>query len=261
MDAVAELRGQVWNMAQSPHGTWVVQDALDNAPDDVGRIQLVHELKGHVWDALRCPFGNHVLQKCLTVVHAGATQFVLDELLGAGHGAILCAAKHQYGCRVLQRILEHLSTHQLTTLVHELVAQSGKLSKHLYGHYVIRSLLEQCPGDAHQIVSLAIGREIESTMRSRYGRAVVADALTFGGEEDQRVLAHTLVVAGSWLHCVGRPGSRYLPTIARRMLLLLPGHQAQAMRDSLMAAECGLKHHRVGRKLLAMRESPPRPAD
>ena len=83
MDAVAELRGQVWNMAQSPHGTWVVQGALHNAPDDVGRIQLAQELKGHTWDALRCPFANHVLQTYQTVVHSGATQCVVARWVTA----------------------------------------------------------------------------------------------------------------------------------------------------------------------------------
>ena len=77
------------------------------------------------------------------------------------------------------------------------------------------------PGDTPRAVSLAIGLDIETTMRSRYGKAVVADALTFAAEEDQLALSHALVADGAWLHR-GRSGYRHLLAIARRMMELLP---------------------------------------
>ena len=247
----AELRGRVWSLAQTPHGTWVVQNALDTVSDDSSRLQLVHELKSHTWEALRCPHANFVLQKCVTTVRASAAQFIVDELLAPGPGAIVWAARHQYGCRVVQRILEHLPAPQIAVVVQELVAQGAQLSRHPYGNYVIRSLLEHCPGDAPHAVSLAIGLDIETTMRSRYGKAVLADALTFAAEEDQLALAHALVVDGAWLHR-GRSGNRHLLTIARRMMELLPADKVQRMRDSLTWAEPALRQHKVGRLLLKM---------
>ena len=252
MDAdAAELRGRVWSLAQTPDGTWVVQNALDAVSDDSSRLQLVHELKSHTWEALRCPHANHVLQKCVTTVRASAAQFIVDELLAPGPGAIVWAAKHQYGCRVVQRILEHLSAPQVAEVVQALAVESAKLSKHTYGNYAIRSLLEHYPGEAHRTVSLAIGLDIETTMLSRYGNAVVADALTFGAEEDRLALAHALVANGAWLHR-GRSGNQHLLTIARRMAELLPADQVQRMCESLVEAERGLRQHQVGRRLLRM---------
>ena len=259
MDAdAAELRGRVWALAQTPDGTWVVQSALDTLSGDSSRLQLVHELKSHTWEALRCPHANHVLQKCVTSVRAGAVQFIVDELLAPGPGAIVLAARHQYGCRIVQRILEHLSAPQVAVVVQELVANCAQLSRHPYGSYAIRSLLEHCPGDAPRAVSLAIGADLETTTRSRYGNAVVADALMFGAEEDQLALAHALVADGAWLHR-GRPGNRHLLTIARRMAELLPTDQVQRMRDSLTMAAPGLGRNVVGRRLLKMlaRHVPP----
>ena len=249
--ASCELRGRVWALAQTAHGTWVVQNALDAASDDRSRLQLVHELKSHTWEALRCPHANFVLQKCVTTVRASAAQFIVDELLAPGPGAIVWAARHQYGCRVVQRILEHLSAPQIAVVVQELVAQGAQLSRHPYGNYVIRSLLEHCPGDAPRAVSLAMGLDIETTMRSRYGKAVLADALTFAAEEDQLALARALVVDGAWLHR-GRSGNRHLLTIARRMAEMLPADQVQRMRDSLTLAEPGPGQHIVGRRLSKM---------
>ena len=91
--------------------------------------------------------------------------------------------------------------------------------------------------------------DLETTTRSRYGNAVVADALTFAAEEDQLALAHALVVDGAWLHR-GRSGNRHLLTIARRMAELLPADQVQRVRDSLTLAQPGPRQHIVGRRLL-----------
>ena len=252
MDTVAEVRGQVWHMSQSPHGTWLVQSALETAPDDAGRLLLVDELKGHVWDALRCPHANYVLQKGLKVVRAGAAQFILDELLAPGTGSIMRAAKHQFGCRVVQRIIEHLSVPQLVDVFQCLAAEAGKLSRHTYGCFVVRSLLEHGPAGTRHDILLTLARDIETTMCSRHGRAVVADAFALGIEKDQQALAHALIVTGAWPRCA-HSGSRYIPPITNRMLELLPSDQVQAMFDSLTAAELGLKKHRIGRRLLAMR--------
>ena len=255
MDADAaeprELRGRVWALAQTAHGTWVVQNAIDAASGDISRLQLVNELKSHTWEALRCPHANFVLQKCITMLPASAAQFIVDELLAPGPSAIVWAARHQYGCRVVQRILEHLSAPQIAVIVRELVSQGSELSRHPYGNYVIRSVLEHCPGDAPRAVSRAMELDIETAMRSRHGSAVVADALTYGAEEDQLALAHALVAEGAWLHR-GRSGNRHLLTIAQRMAELLPADQVQRMRDSLTWAEPALKQNKVGRQLLKL---------
>jgi hypothetical protein len=246
----AELQGHVWAMAKTPDGTWAVQNALDQLPEDAHRLMLVEEMKGHTRQALRSPHANHVLQKCIAVVRAGAAQFIVDELMEPGE--IVRTAKHRYGCRVMQRLLEHLSAPQLVGIVHQLAADSAKLSTHMYGNYVIRSLMEHCPGEAHHEISLAIIENAGTMMHSRYGRAVVADALDLGDQEDQLSIAHALLVDGVWLRRVETAGSRYLPVIARRMMNLLPMEHVQHMCESLMEAEPRLRQHDIGRKLLRL---------
>ena len=59
------LTGRVWELSQDSKGCREVQQAIEEASDDV-RCSLVAELCGHVLDAMRCPHANHVLQKCIT---------------------------------------------------------------------------------------------------------------------------------------------------------------------------------------------------
>ena len=254
---VAEIQGRVWALAQTPGGSWAVQNALERLTSDADRLRLVQELRGHTWEALQCPHANHVLQKCVAVLRAGAAQFIVDELLASGPGAIGRAAKHRYGCRVVQRLLEHLSAPLLEDIVKELLAGAVKLSTHMYANYVIRCLLEHGPEEARRNVALALGQHIGTVFRSRFGLAVIADALVFGSDEEHRALANTLAAGDEWLHRVSKANSRHIPIIAHRMVELLSEHKLQPLRDILEATEHGMEKRRAGRKLLAMRENWP----
>ena len=47
--------------------------------------------------------GNHVIQKCIECVPPDLIQFIVDGF----SGKVYSLASHPYGCRVIQRILEH----------------------------------------------------------------------------------------------------------------------------------------------------------
>ncbi|CAK0893103.1 unnamed protein product [Prorocentrum cordatum] len=119
-----------------------VQQALDDArgPEACGR--LAAELRGHVWDALRCPHANFVLQKCITTASPDACQFIVDELLQRGHGALAQAARHRYGCRIVERLLERCRPEQVEQIVDCILDDAVTLCMHPYGNYVAQHLLE-----------------------------------------------------------------------------------------------------------------------
>ena len=81
-------------------------------------IPLVHEFIGQTMKCVHDQNGNHVIQKCIQVVSnaakhqrdasaalqlASQIQFIID----AFSGQVQKLAAHPYGCRVIQRILEH----------------------------------------------------------------------------------------------------------------------------------------------------------
>jgi len=51
-------------------------------------------------------------------------------------------AKHKYGCRVLERLIEHCSEAQLTNILQEITANSEALCRHPFGNFVVQHLLE-----------------------------------------------------------------------------------------------------------------------
>merc|ERR1740123_724110 len=99
------------------------------------------ELRGHVAKALRCPNANHVLQKCIATVNSEYLQFIIDELLGRS-GLVTQAARHRYGCRIVQQLLKKCSHEQVQGIAGLLLEDATMLSCHSFGNFVMQHLLE-----------------------------------------------------------------------------------------------------------------------
>ena len=65
---------------------------------------------------------------------------------------------HPYGCRVIQRILEHCTIDQTSPILGELHEHTERLIQDQYGNYVIQHVLEHgSPDDKSSIVNMARG--------------------------------------------------------------------------------------------------------
>lgn len=136
-----------------------MQAALEAAPSDEVRADLATELHGHVAKAMRCPHANHVLQKCIALVRPESLQFVVDELL-ARDGLVVQAAKHRYGCRIVQHTLRRCSASQIACLVEALLQEVESLACHSIGRYTIQVLLEISTEDQRYRLIRAIERSM-----------------------------------------------------------------------------------------------------
>lgn len=133
------LRGHVLALALSKHGCRVVQKALEVA-DCTARDGLFAELEPHVVELYDSPHGNHVLTKVVEILPTAALRTVIGQLQAQGPAVV---AKHRFGCRVLERLIEHCSEAEIGELVDQIVAQSEMLCRHTYGNFVVQHLLEQ----------------------------------------------------------------------------------------------------------------------
>merc|ERR1719343_1869951 len=113
---ISPLSGRVWSLARDAQGCREVQNALEAARTEEERLAIAMELQSHVWDAMRCPHANYVLQKSIALLKPLSSQFIIDEIVRKGARAVAQAAKHKYGCRIIQRLLEHCKTAQVRDL-------------------------------------------------------------------------------------------------------------------------------------------------
>ena len=79
---------------------------------------------------------------------------------------------HPYGCRVIQRILEHCTSEQTTPILEELHSHTERLVQDQYGNYVIQHVLEHGrPEDKSKIVSELRGKVL-ALSQHKFARSV-----------------------------------------------------------------------------------------
>uniref|UniRef100_A0A1I8F7Z3 PUM-HD domain-containing protein n=1 Tax=Macrostomum lignano TaxID=282301 RepID=A0A1I8F7Z3_9PLAT len=90
---------------------------------------------------------------------------------------VFSLSTHPYGCRVIQRILEHCTPSQTQPILDELHQYTERLVQDQYGNYVIQHVLEHGkPEDKSRIVSLLRGKFI-SLSSHKFASNVVEKAL------------------------------------------------------------------------------------
>lgn len=236
------VAGRVWSLSQEPIGCRQVQAALDAASSDKAREALAGELRGHVVHASRCPHANHVLQKVVAVLRPGALQFVVEELLA---GTVGQTARHKYGCRVVQRLVERCHPHQVQRLVDRLVPETAALGRHPYGNYVVQNLFGHGSEAQRRRMTEGLMKELRLLGSESCGCAVLGAALRHAGAEDRQQLARQLLEEPGLLAFMAC--SRYGHAAVLRALDVLEGPELEVACDRLEAEARSLRASRYGR--------------
>ncbi|XP_051954764.1 pumilio homolog 2-like isoform X1 [Xyrauchen texanus] len=166
----SRIRGHVLPLALQMYGCRVIQKALESISSDQQVISdIVRELDGHVLKCVKDQNGNHVVQKCIECVQPQALQFIID----AFQGQVFVLSTHPYGCRVIQRILEHCTQEQTLPILEELHQHSEQLGQKYQG-----VSLEMTPKTYYTVSSDAL-------FKDQYGNYVIQHVLEHGRPEDK----------------------------------------------------------------------------
>ncbi|KAB2602011.1 pumilio 1-like [Pyrus ussuriensis x Pyrus communis] len=96
---------------------------------------MVEELDGHVMRCVRDQNGNHVIQKCIECVPEEAIRFIVSTFFDQ----VVTLSTHPYGCRVIQRVLEHCKDENTESKVmDEILGAVSMLAQDQYGNYVVQ---------------------------------------------------------------------------------------------------------------------------
>lgn len=72
---------------------------------------------------------------------------------------VFALSTHPYGCRVIQRILEHCTGEQTSPILEELHQHTEQLVQDQYGNYVVQHVLEHGrPEDKTKIIQMVRGK-------------------------------------------------------------------------------------------------------
>lgn len=190
-----------------------------------------------------------------------AIQFIIDEVLanGIGPGGIAQVARHRYGCRIVERLIERSTESQVRTLVDELMSDAVQLSKHPYGNYVIQHILEHGPADQRAKLTTMLVQHVHTAGSDCYARAVVSKALAHGAHEDQVKLARALVKEDGLIVQMAR--TRHGHVAAKFVLQHLDGPDWTEACRQLSEEAVSLRQSRYGRFVAACLDGVEGPTD
>jgi hypothetical protein len=180
-----------WKLALSPHSTRLCQEVLVEV---VGEAQttFLKELEPHFEELYQNMHGNYVLARVIEVMPSAVLGPLIRRRM---KGRAVAMARHRFGCRIVERVVEHCSEAQIGCLLDEIVADAGTLCRHPFGNFVVQKILEHGSIARRTIILKQMVPTIPVVAMHRTASHVVQKALDHCGEEGQCAVAEAILRA------------------------------------------------------------------
>jgi len=173
----------------------VIQKAI-RCLDQEDVFKLITKFHDKVLTFIHDPNGNHVIQRSIEVMSefsktaadsgdpdlasslSDKMQFIIDDIVAN----VDALSTHRYGCRVVQRAIEHCVDEQKSAVLESIVSSHEMLAKDQYGNYVIQQVLS-CGGQAGQdaiLEMLTKDGALLTMSKHKYASNVVEAVLVHG---------------------------------------------------------------------------------
>jgi len=185
------LSSDVVALSLDPHGCRVIQAAHEACPSLREQELLTRDLCGHSLVLTQSQHGNHVIQRVIESMPPSQLQFIIEELTPPA----VRMARHPYGCRVLQRLLEHAGS-EMGGLVEILLTQHQELCMDKYGNYVMQHVVEHGHAQQRQVIVDTFLSKMVFFCNNKYASNVVERALVCVHDSRQLLLQAMLNFSG-----------------------------------------------------------------
>ncbi|XP_058538601.1 pumilio homolog 2 isoform X9 [Neofelis nebulosa] len=247
------IRGHVLPLALQMYGCRVIQKALESISSDQQVIsEMVKELDGHVLKCVKDQNGNHVVQKCIECVQPQSLQFIID----AFKGQVFVLSTHPYGCRVIQRILEHCTAEQTLPILEELHQHTEQLVQDQYGNYVIQHVLEHGrPEDKSKIVSEIRGKVL-ALSQHKFASNVVEKCVTHASRAERALLIDEVCCQNDGAHSAlyTMMKDQYANYVVQKMIDMAEAAQRKIIMHKIRPHITTLRKYTYGKHILAKLE-------
>merc|ERR1719161_239375 len=177
-----------------------------------------------------------------------AVQFILHEL-AFFPGGWAGVARHRFGCRVVERLLEHCESGLTAPIVAAVVAEIDSLARHPFANYVVQHILEYVPAHRYQVVHGLIQVGALELAQHRVASNIIERVFEHCDPESQQALAQSILATEYAIVEMGC--SRYGSFTVRRMLDVLQDPLRYMALQQLAAAIPCLRASRHGRHIAA----------
>lgn len=250
---VSKLRKHVQPLALQMYGCRVIQKALESITLEHQKI-IIQELDGNVLKCVKDQNGNHVVQKCIeTVQDSSCLQFIID----AFRGQVLALSTHPYGCRVIQRILEHCKEEQTVGVLEEIHNNTEQLLQDQYGNYVIQHVLDRGKEEDKSMIVNAVRGKVMHLSQHKFASNVVEKCVENANRAEKQFLIEEVCTANSdsptsALHIMMK--DQYANYVVQKMIDVAEPTQRKILMHKIKPHISTLKKYTYGKHILAKLE-------
>ncbi|KAI6244224.1 hypothetical protein M3Y99_00095500 [Aphelenchoides fujianensis] len=184
---VAAIKGDVLKLALHMYGCRILQKAIECVDADE-QADLLKEIEGDVLKCVKDQNGNHVIQKIIERVDPNKLGFIIDAFTAEGPSTVTALSTHPYGCRVVQRILEHCTEEQKRPILEQLHKNIRTLIVDQYGNYVVQHVIERGSDEDRDRIINQIKGNLQKFSQHKFSSNVIEKCLTFGNAQQKSAL-------------------------------------------------------------------------
>lgn len=196
-----KIKGKVWKLSCSKAGSEQLQQLLvsgghvksGGAKDWNAAVDtVISELRTHVMEAFftKPNFSNYVLQACIQALSPERFKFILEEL----KDRVPQVAMDAQGCRVMQRIIEHVGDKNEHTLqlLQQILPRLREVAMNRYGNHVVQKFLEMASQSQRDLIAQELLRLVQDNREvlfemanSKFASHVLEKAMAYASAELQ----------------------------------------------------------------------------
>lgn len=153
----------------------------------------MNELEPEIIKVVRDQNGNHVVQKIIELVPKQYIGFIME----AFRNQCSLLGSHPYGCRVIQRMLEHGTEEEKRDIMAELHASAPVLIVDQYGNYVAQHVIEHGKAEDRSLMIGVVLDNLVALSKHKFASNVVEKCIEFGSIEELRLIRERLIAGAT----------------------------------------------------------------
>ena len=156
------------------------------------QAELVKELEPEILKVVKDQNGNHVVQKVIELVPRQHINFIMNCF----KNRVCELSTHNYGCRVIQRVLEHGAEADKVVIMAELHQHAQQLIPDNYGNYVAQHVIKKgSPEDASKMIA-TVTKDLIHYSKHKFASNVVEKCIEKASIDELRRIREAASVTG-----------------------------------------------------------------
>lgn len=189
-----------------------------------------------------------MVQKVIECVPPKHLNFIVD----AFKGQVYQLSTHPYGCRVIQRILEHCDQDQTGQILDEIHPQTEQLTQDQYGNYVVQHILEHGrPDDKLKITNEMRGRVVQLAQH-KFASNVIEKCVTSSSRATRALMIDEVCSSSDALFTMMK--DQYANYVVQKMLDIADLPQKRKLISQMKPHISNLKRYTYGKHIITKLE-------